>query len=159
LWFYFRSLLKKNPGCSVWWTGSCPICSSSDRLSVGGSCDHCEIRKSQNNEVYSKQIGLSFVGIVNFSKWLIKLNKNLFFNIDPDTIHEPKVLLNTSKEKPPNPKKVNWGNLIFHIYLSIYIKQTVCTYLCTCFPFSTVNCQTNLHQILHRPPHQLGEDT
>jgi len=53
----------------------------------------------------------------------------------------------------------------------INIKVTVCTYWQLLFridysfslyknfnvPFSRPNCQTNLHQILHRPPHQLGE--
>jgi len=33
---------------------------------------------------------------------------------------------------------------------SIYIKQTVCTYV----PLSRPNRPTNIHQILHRPPHQ-----
>jgi len=40
---------------------------------------------------------------------------------------------------------------------SLYIKVPVCTYLCTYVPFSRPNRQTNLHQILHRPPHQLRE--
>jgi len=38
---------------------------------------------------------------------------------------------------------------------SMYIKVTVCTYIPTCVPFSRSNRQTNLHQILHRPPHQV----
>jgi len=36
---------------------------------------------------------------------------------------------------------------------SIYIKVTVYTYV----PFSRPNRQTNLYQILNRPPHQLRE--
>jgi len=40
------------------------------------------------------------------------------------------------------------------LYLSIYIKD--CSYV-PIVPLSQANCRTNLHQILHRPPHQLGE--
>jgi len=45
------------------------------------------------------------------------------------------------------------GIRIWSSILSMYIKVTVCTYV----PFSRPNRQTNLHQILRRPPHQLGE--
>jgi len=40
------------------------------------------------------------------------------------------------------------------VNISIYIKQTVCTYVPTYVPLSRPNRRTNLHQILHRPPHQ-----
>jgi len=40
---------------------------------------------------------------------------------------------------------------------SIYIKVTVCNYVPTYVPFSRANRWTNLHQILHKPPHQLRE--
>jgi len=40
---------------------------------------------------------------------------------------------------------------------SLYIKETICTYVPTFVPLSQANRQTNLHQILHRPPHQLRE--
>jgi len=43
-------------------------------------------------------------------------------------------------------------NIIF-----TYIYKRDCLYLCTYIPLSGVNCRTNLHQILYRPPpHQLG---
>jgi len=42
---------------------------------------------------------------------------------------------------------------IFYLSIYLYIKVTVCTYV----PFSRPNRRTNLHQILHRFPHQLGE--
>jgi len=35
----------------------------------------------------------------------------------------------------------------FMMNQSVYIKQTVCTYLCTCVPLSLANCRTNLRQI------------
>jgi len=38
--------------------------------------------------------------------------------------------------------------------ITIYIKVIV---VCTYVPFSRPNRRTNLHQILHRPPHQLRE--
>jgi len=41
--------------------------------------------------------------------------------------------------------------------LSVNIKQTDFTYLCTCASLSRANRQTNLHQILYRPSHQLRE--
>jgi len=44
-------------------------------------------------------------------------------------------------------------SLLSIIYLSIYKKETVCTFV----PLSLANCRTNLHQILPRPPHQLRE--
>jgi len=44
-----------------------------------------------------------------------------------------------------------------HLLSSMYINQTVCTYVPTNVPLSLANCRTNLHQILHRPSHQLRE--
>jgi len=65
-------------------------------------------------------------------------------------------LLDIDTEKVSFPEGVNSFQFLFYgpyLYLSIYIKVTVCT----CVPFSRPNRRSNLHQILHRPPHQLRE--
>jgi len=49
------------------------------------------------------------------------------------------------------------NRLSIYISLSLYIKVYVCTYVPTYVPFTRANFLTNLHQILHRPPHQFGE--
>jgi len=48
----------------------------------------------------------------------------------------------------------SFGVLEFGVPYSIYIKVTVCNYVPTYVPLSQENRRTNLHQILHRPPHQ-----
>lgn len=69
----------RNEKCSVWWTGSCPVCSSSDKLY--GTCQHCEVdegRKCQNGGVHSNPTGLSFLGKYAFLVFLVHLKPGIF---------------------------------------------------------------------------------
>jgi len=82
-----------------------------------------------------------------------------FVNPDPNQRWLTQPNPNNKKLTRPGSKNFDPGPSLQEIEIvlikswSIYIKVTVCTYV----PFSHLNRWTNLHQILHRPPCQLGK--